>query len=93
MEKLAPPKTSNSAVWSYFGMNCVNGAVDDCSLDVCCICKIELKCHRGTSSLINHLSSKHPLEYCKTSFKRRTTGCCRFADDHDMSLLCTDMCF
>ena len=74
-------------MWNYLGLKCVNGAVHDCSLAVCCMCKIELKCHRGTSSLV--VPSKHPLEYSETSLKRKTTGCYGFADDCDLSLFST----
>ena len=82
-----PPKRSNSAVWNYFGLICVIGVLHDRSHGVCHKCKIELKCHRGTCIPINHLSSKHSLEYSKTSIKRNTTGCCRFVNDHNLSLL------
>ena len=71
MVKLVPHKRCNSAVWNYFHLKCVNGVVHDRSLAVCHICKIEVKFHRGTSSLINNLSSKRPLEYRKTSLKKK----------------------
>ena len=82
-----PQKRRNSAVSNYLRLKCVNGDVHDRSHAVCRIYKIELKCHRGTNSLINHLSSKHRLEYSKATSEIKTTGCRRFANDHDWNLL------